>query len=855
MSITVKCPGCEKKLKAKGELAGKEVNCPSCGHPVVVSSGANASVNQRNGANAPRGDVPIAASDRQWLLPMVGGAVACGVLVLSLAGWYVFSPAQRSETSSPSVQGKPLPDALASDATPGSATPNGAANGDRQTLKTQSPKQGSAELPVETSQTPAPESVEGSPSAARTDTKQTAPTKGAAQPAKEGVNTAVEKLMSEMNSNSANDRSVAATTLGKLGSDAKPAVPTLMEALKTDKSLMVRRAAAKAIGMIGPEARSSASSLILTLKDEDNELRRAAATALGSIGADPQLAVPGLLALLKEQVDSRSIANSQILEAASESLAKFGVDAKLAIDEIIPLLRHLDARARQAAVRVLGSIGEPAVRPLILAMRDENFIRRSYPVVLKERTVWPSQIKSRRGLVLPPNVGGIPPDLNRRQTLERIDRFRSLPSTALGEALAMIGAPAVQSTIAVLNAEDVDVRAAAAWTLGRIGQPALEALIASLEDDTPQVRQFAALALGSMGPGAKQALPHLERMLKDREASVRAAASEALADIGPDATTSVRPLTAALSDRDPAVRGGAALALGQIGSNAKSAVPALKRLVRDRHDQVKAIVATALRQIDPVEALASLPQNPRSKWRIVKVFEREERKNAFGKEFQRRKVGFGRGGSRPAGRENDPSVSSKGKSAASLAFELEFESPGDIIEGPPDPDRRLQTIVLKGNQSSRFRLVTRSGRTVSECQHYTFLTTDPDNQRRVLIFPWPMEPGEESRPIPKGRMSQFYLLDSAGSYAAARPRSKSTAGTIQPKETPSRSKGSGEVKDGRQENQENLESKAANKLELAKQLLEKDASSAVGKEWLREVADEYPNTPAAQKAKKLLKQL
>ncbi len=36
MPILLRCPGCQKPLKVKEELAGKKVKCPSCGIPVRV---------------------------------------------------------------------------------------------------------------------------------------------------------------------------------------------------------------------------------------------------------------------------------------------------------------------------------------------------------------------------------------------------------------------------------------------------------------------------------------------------------------------------------------------------------------------------------------------------------------------------------------------------------------------------------------------------------------------------------------------------------------------------------------------------------------------------------------------------
>ena len=61
MSISVQCPGCEKKLKAKDNLAGKQVKCPGCGQ-IPVLRRAQSSFLQANSTtpppkkSAPRGD-------------------------------------------------------------------------------------------------------------------------------------------------------------------------------------------------------------------------------------------------------------------------------------------------------------------------------------------------------------------------------------------------------------------------------------------------------------------------------------------------------------------------------------------------------------------------------------------------------------------------------------------------------------------------------------------------------------------------------------------------------------------------------------------------------------------------------
>src|SRR3954470_10300000 len=87
------------------------------------------------------------------------------------------------------------------------------------------------------------------------------------------------------------DRRAAAAALGRLGPKAGPAVPALAEAL-SDEDLYVRRLAALALGDIG--AGGAVPALIEALGDEDEGARRRAAVALGEIGPE---AAPALAAL------------------------------------------------------------------------------------------------------------------------------------------------------------------------------------------------------------------------------------------------------------------------------------------------------------------------------------------------------------------------------------------------------------------------------------------------------------------------------------------------------------------------------------------------------------------------------
>ena len=79
-------------------------------------------------------------------------------------------------------------------------------------------------------------------------------------------------------------REATAKALGKIGSEARKAIPTLTELLK-DEEWSVRGAAATALGNIGPEAKIAIPSLTELLKDEDDYVRRAAVDAMEKITA------------------------------------------------------------------------------------------------------------------------------------------------------------------------------------------------------------------------------------------------------------------------------------------------------------------------------------------------------------------------------------------------------------------------------------------------------------------------------------------------------------------------------------------------------------------------------------------
>src|SRR5262249_50875568 len=76
----------------------------------------------------------------------------------------------------------------------------------------------------------------------------------------------------------------ALSTLGRMGSNAKTAIPVLIESLG-DADVRVRRAAAYAVSQVGTGTQA-VPALTKLLKDTDDELPELAAYALGEVGGD-----------------------------------------------------------------------------------------------------------------------------------------------------------------------------------------------------------------------------------------------------------------------------------------------------------------------------------------------------------------------------------------------------------------------------------------------------------------------------------------------------------------------------------------------------------------------------------------
>ncbi len=134
---------------------------------------------------------------------------------------------------------------------------------------------------------------------------------------------------------------------------------------------------------------------------------------------------------------------------------------------------------RQDAARVLIEFGDPAVEPLINALKNENYIIRQQAAMLLGK------------------IG------DTRAVEPLISAFKDVNvyvASYASNALVKIGEPAVEPLIAALQDEDWQVRVLAARALGKIGDArAVEPLVAAREDEDSRVQKEIDDALKKFG--------------------------------------------------------------------------------------------------------------------------------------------------------------------------------------------------------------------------------------------------------------------------------------------------------------------------------------------------------------------
>lgn len=170
-------------------------------------------------------------------------------------------------------------------------------------------------------------------------------------------------------------RANAAEALGRIGPDAKAAIPALTAALAVEESPdNVHSAAAEALGLMGPDARQGVSVLRKQLRHPSSYVRALAGKSLWILAEHPE-AVPVLKAELNDYHPEARIAAAEGLWLARQEPRAIAVLVQVLEEHIDvsipPTHENLAALAnhRYMAARALGRIG-PAAKEALPVLRD-----------------------------------------------------------------------------------------------------------------------------------------------------------------------------------------------------------------------------------------------------------------------------------------------------------------------------------------------------------------------------------------------------------------------------------------------------------------------------------------------------
>jgi hypothetical protein len=227
-------------------------------------------------------------------------------------------------------------------------------------------------------------------------------------------------LTKDLKARDAATRSKAARDIADMSENAKPALPSLVEALSDDNSA-VRLAVVEAFVAIGPDA-----IMVLgeSLRDKNPNVRLAAAHALGKVGPDARFVLPELIAVA-------SGTEGELKEEAIKSLANVG---EYAIPYLVKALeREKNAARQKPLVEALERLDPSAVPALqtALAKAKPEVAKAVAPVIEKAKTQpMPMPKKDHAGI-----AGTIQTELRGWFTAADADRNSSLDKAELARAI------------------------------------------------------------------------------------------------------------------------------------------------------------------------------------------------------------------------------------------------------------------------------------------------------------------------------------------------------------------------------------------------------------------------------------
>ncbi len=371
----------------------------------------------------------------------------------------------------------------------------------------------------------------------------------------------VPRLMRCLEDADASVRGQAASTIGRIGVEAKDAIPALIKSVEQKNW-----GAANALAAFGPIAKGAVPALINALKDKTTALKldfrdpsdvgklvtkeisfaEQAAAALGFIGPD---AVAAVKDLIRATADPRPGVRQQAVFALGKIRSVDAIPKLMAILEKKPVDNdELD----KAAARALADLGTPAIPTLLKAADSKvHSVRLGAAIALAQMRPLPDKA-----------VAAIRPFLKDENS---VARTRAV--VVLGR-MGFDGEEAIPDLVEVLTStkETEVIRKKVADALAEMGEKVGPHILKCSTHENARARRWVAIILGKMKSPPPEAVTTLIGILeKDSIDLVRVAAAEALSEFGPEAKSALTMLDRqAAADKSPMVRRAASLAATKI---------------------------------------------------------------------------------------------------------------------------------------------------------------------------------------------------------------------------------------------------------------------------------------------------
>jgi HEAT repeat protein len=315
----------------------------------------------------------------------------------------------------------------------------------------------------------------------------------------------------------------ATQALGKMGPNAKEAVPDLVKLLKTPPTPFARTQILIALGQIGPDAMAAVPDLLDLIKAEkDLNVRNAALNALKAMHPDSKEVVAAMIAVMGETVTTPLTHYTAV-----EVLGQCGKKGKEAIPALVEALKPGDPLYRLRAADALAKI-------------DPEQAKEKATPVLEELAAHPQYFRAQVASVMigldPDNSKAWealhealkePAEYNRAQALEAVGQL----GPAAKKELPLIK-DALKDASPVVRAQ----AALALWRIDKQTDEAVAALVAIVKQKDLQYQRVPAVnTLAALGADAKKAVPDLLEARKDRDLNLRNAATDAIKKIDAEA--------------------------------------------------------------------------------------------------------------------------------------------------------------------------------------------------------------------------------------------------------------------------------------------------------------------------------